>query len=454
MREMARNSPKRREDLGTQNSPPQQENLGTKNYPQQQEDLGKSLLVKESGGSVQETHSMAPPSRKKRKSQDGPDLHSQEIAETPLSKKQKRDQKIQKAQLRASRRIEHHHNRSRTLENPISSSRVGGHSKSRYSIHPDFSHLGDGSILSHSVLQKARHLVPSIKTDTTRTDYFLLKSLGFDSNTTVVPRTSRKRPRDESQPDGIKLRKPSPPDAYSHVAGKSSANGVKMSASAPAAKSSANDRPLASAPAAKISANIVTLSKSAAATSSSTNDVQISKPAPATADGDYDSDEALFAQARAVREAMAEHIVWYRAEREKSRISAATGSSSTKRKKKHTSRKETEKERRLREFKSTPSRTEQRLKATKANGFLPDNFSDLKEMRAIKANTKAMRSPERAITRPFMTKDENIDMTDWDGEESSEEYEDEEDSEHEYEYANTAKGNEGKGSSFEDAIEL
>lgn len=447
-----------------------------RNSPQQPEDLGGSLPVDENGRGRQETDLMAPPLRNKRKSlPDDLDLRSQQTTETPLSKKQRRDERIQEAQLFTSRRIENHHNRSRTLETPISSSRARGHSNSLSSFHPDFSHLGNGSISSHSMLQKVRHLVPSVKTDTTRTDYFLLKSRGIDSNTTLVPRTNRKRPRDEPQPDGIKIRKPSPPDgrsdalvprtirkrprdephpdgiktrkpspldAHSHALGKTSANGVKQSTSTPTrTNSTKNVRPLTPA----------------AATNSSTNDVQLSKSAPAApANDDYDSDEALFAQVRAIRQAMKEDIAWYRAKCKKSRLSAGTSSDSSQKKKGEISpRRETEKQRRLREFKSTPSRTEQRLKATKANGLLPENWGGSGDMRAMKANTKATRTPERAIAQPLILEDENVDITDWEGdEETSEDYEEEAAFDQDDGFSNAINGNEAKGSSFEDAIEL
>lgn len=438
-----------------------------KNTPQQQDDLGRSLLVDESGRGRQQTDAMAPPSRNKRKSlSDDPEI-PQQTPEAPVSKKQRRDERTQKAQLFATSRIENHHNRSKTLESPISSSRVRGHSKSLNSFRPDFSHLGDGSILSHSVLQKARHLVPCVKTDTTRTDYFLLKSLGIDPNTTLVPRTNRKRPRDERQPDGIKMRKPSPPHADSHAGGKSSANGVQMSTStaaktsaikfgsstSTAARNSANIfRPLPSVAATRSANNAVT---SAAATSSSTTNGQLSRSAPAaSANVDSDSYEELFAQARAVRETMKQDMLWFRTEREKCRLSATTSSSGSKSRKHNPPRKETEKQRRLREFKSTPSRTEQRLKLTKANGLLPPNWSGFGEMRATIAGKKAARSPELAAAGAFMTGDET-EVTDWEGEEeTSEEYEDGVEFEQDYEYANTIKGNDAKGSSFDDAIEL
>ena len=447
-----------------------------RNSPQQPENLEGSLLVDENGRGRQGTDLMAPPLRNKRKSlPDDVDLRSQQTAETPLSKKQRRDERIQELQLFTSRRIENHHNRSRTLETPISSSRARGHSNSLSSFHPDFSHLGNGSISSHSMLQKVRHLVPSVKTDTTRTDYFLLKSRGIDSNTTLVPRTNRKRPREEPQPEGIKIRKPSPPDArsddlvprtnrkrpsdephsdgiktrkpsppdpHSRALGKTSANGVKLSTSTPTRINfTKNIRPLTPA----------------AATNSSTNDGQLSKSAPtAPANDDYDSDEALFAQARAIRQAMKEDLAWYRAKCKKSRFSASTSSDSSQKKKGEISpRTETEKERRLREFKSTPSRTEQRLKATKANGLLPENWGEFGDMRAMKADTKARRTPEREIAQPLLLEDENIDITDWEGdEETSEDYEEEAAFDLDDEFSNAINGNGAKGSSFEDAIEL
>lgn len=419
----------------------------------------KQKLVNDSGGGRQETNLMAPPSRNKRKSlPDDLDLHAQQTAETPVSKKQRREERIQKAQLLASRRIENHHRRSKTLGSPLSLPRVREHSNSLRSFRPDFSHLGDGSILSHKVLQKARHLVPSVKLDTTRTDYFLLKSRGIDSNTTLIPRASRKRPRDEPHPDGIKIRKPSQPDPYSPAAGRFSVNSVKVSTSARAGTSSANNvKPSISARAGTNSAKNFRPPTAATTISSSTNDVQLSRSAPAaSANEEYDSDEALLAQVRAVRHAMEQDIAWFRAEREKSRFSATTSSSSRKSKKQHISpRNETEKERRLREFKSTPSRTEQRLKATKANGLLPTDWNGFGEMRAAKANTKAARSPERDSSRPVTVKDETVDITDWEGEEeTSEEYEDDAGFEQDWEYSNVAKGKEAKGSSFEDAIEL
>ena len=69
-----------------------------------------------------------------------------------------------------------------------------------------------------------------------------------------------------------------------------------------------------------------------------------------------------------VRNAMAESINWFREEREKSEKSPSSSGAT------RDQRQETEKERKLREFQYTPSRTEIRLKATGAHGLLPRNW--------------------------------------------------------------------------------
>lgn len=57
----------------------------------------------------------------------------------------------------------------------------------------DYSYLADGSESSYKILQKIRTLLPPVKLDDTRSDYFMLKSRGIDPDTPIVPRTSRKR---------------------------------------------------------------------------------------------------------------------------------------------------------------------------------------------------------------------------------------------------------------------
>lgn len=60
----------------------------------------------------------------------------------------------------------------------------------------DYSYLASGSASSYRMRQKICTLLPPIKLDDTRSDYFRLKSLGLDPDTPVVPRASRKRHSD------------------------------------------------------------------------------------------------------------------------------------------------------------------------------------------------------------------------------------------------------------------
>ena len=352
--------------------------------------------------------------------------------------KQKQDETIPNEQSSTSRQIENHHKRSKTLESLLTSTRR--RSKSKLSFRRDFSYLGDGTSLSHSVMQKARNLVPSVKTDTTRSDYFQLKSRGIDPDCPAVPRLNLKRSRVEPQLNGIKVRKISPPDSTPK---KAAENG---------------------------SSNAVV-------------------PAP----NDADSDEALFAQGRAVREAMEEGISWYRAERAKCELysKASTRKDTPVRKEmevgrkemetKEVERKETEKEKRLREFKTTPSRTEQRLRATGANGLLPKGWNGFGGPSSggrddrIKAKplTQALTTHARAIG--FAALDESGDGSDNDEDENEDEDEDEDqdEDEDEYEEDDDDEGEDdddvdydhhhqgvppsnykGSGTSVEDAIEL
>lgn len=386
---------------------------------------------------------MPPPTPIPKKRKSLPNLPDHEDLETPPKKR--RDETIPNGRSPASRRIENHHKRSKTLGSLLSSS-ARRHSKSLLSFRSDFSPLGDGSLLSHSILQKARHLVPSVKTDTTRTDYFELKSRGIDPDSPAVPRTNLKRQRDEPQPNGVKVRKISPPD------------------------STPKD----------------------AAENGSTNTVV---PAPI----DPDSDEALFAQMRAVREAMAESISWYQAERQKSELSSNKSSSvestpvpqevgrkdvgQKKMQSQKVEHKETEKERRLREFQTTPSRTEQRIRATGANGLLPNGWNGFVEarnggrddrFREAKQPVQAPMHPRAlafaAIERSGSNSSDNDDdeIEDEDEEEDDNyedeeeevryEYEDEDnddDDEMDYEHQGVAQSTyKGTGASADDAIEL
>lgn len=110
-----------------------------------------------------------------------------------------------------------------------------------------------------------------------------------------------------------------------------------------------------------------------------TNPPQASPPSSQTIKPaeNADDDEELFAQMRQVREAMSESISWFRAEREKSELSRSSSRS-----KDVAPPNETEKQRRLREFKVTPSRTEVRLRETGGGGLLPQGWGAVDQGKA------------------------------------------------------------------------
>ena len=223
------------------------------------------------------------------------------------------------------RLMQPHHRRSRTLGTSTVFSTSHGTAKSRSKpiINPKPSFNGSASLLSDSVLTQARRLVPPGPTDTTRTDYFRLKSLGLDPDTPIVPTIRKRRISEHTE---IEARKRlSPPD------GPSSASHPMRSIGSISSLDSRTEK------------SVVTRS--------------------------VDEDEELFAQMRQVRDAMAESITFFREEREKSELSRSNSTSRD-----NCNSKETDKERRLREFQSTPSRTEIRLRTTGAHGLLPMNW--------------------------------------------------------------------------------
>ena len=156
------------------------------------------------------------------------------------------------------------------------------------------------------------------RTDTTRTDYFRLKALGIDPDTPLVPRTARKRPRvDEVQNEEKRIRRSTTPMKPS---GQEDPSGVSQIRSVQSA--------------------------------SVTEEVH---------DSEDIETNALLDQMRSVRDTMSESILFF--ERAKSQLR----SSNEERRDSH----ETAKQRRLREFVSTPSRTEKRHRLTKAHGWPP-----------------------------------------------------------------------------------
>lgn len=162
------------------------------------------------------------------------------------------------------------------------------------------------------------------KADTTQTDYFRLKALGIDPNTPTVPATRKKRSID----DGTSLRK------------KRSRQWLSQEAS-----DSESRIPL------RTPASLVTDIQTA-----SNNNVALQN-------GD-NSDEALFTRLRKVREAMLDSILWFQSEREKSKRTSSGSNGEVR-------PNESPAQKTLRDFRMTPSRTEQRLRSTGASGLLP-----------------------------------------------------------------------------------
>lgn len=192
------------------------------------------------------------------------------------------------------------------------------------------SSLANGHIISDDVMKQARNLVPKIRTDTTQTDYFRLKALGIDPDTPIVPLTKKRSlsTLDNDSTTNTKARKLSP------IANNKSSPG-------------------------RIT------------TQSPTQGTTTTDPRPANS-----GIEDLLASMRQVREDMADSISWFQSERAKSEIETPLPPPD-----------ETPKQKRLREFKFTPSRTEQRLRATGANGFLPKDWeAKLAESRMSRSN--------------------------------------------------------------------
>ena len=220
------------------------------------------------------------------------------------------------------------HDRSLTMGDSIMSAPPHRTIRTPYKSRMDVSTVKDGSLLSDILMKQARRLAPNVKSDTTRTDYFKLKALGIDPNTSVIPST-KKRMRDEMESDGIQ----SP-----------------MGTALLSPRTTQSTR--------------VPVSQSATQT----------KPESTKVSGSAgDDDEELFAQIRSVREALAESEQWCRSERQSLEKSMTPQPERTQH------HKETPAQRRLREIKErgpTPSRTEVRLRAMGDKALLPKGFWD------------------------------------------------------------------------------
>lgn len=243
-----------------------------------------------------------------------------------------------------------HHKRSQTAGHVSDvSGSISSVRSQRLFFSPKSAKTVDAEHSIDAMREKARRLrIPLGPQDSTRTDYFLLKSYGLDPDTPLNAAARKKVPVGEG-------------DRWASTSrGKSLSRGDQVSTqSAPDGgsrkrRASNTDETLAPSPKRVSPPRGYTLGAGPATNGkpASTNR-QPSNAMPSNAEDD--DDEALFAQVRQVREAMSESVDWFRDELRRSTS-------------------ETEKERKFREFKYTPSRSEMRLKATGARGLLPENW--------------------------------------------------------------------------------
>lgn len=264
---------------------------------------------------------MQPPSTPFHKRQSlPPNLNHTAENENTVGTKRKREDPVADGQRNTPKYTNISHQRSRTIGTSIMSGPPHRPSRSPYKSRMDLSTVKDGSLLSDILVKQARRLAPNAKSDTTRTDYFQLKALGVDPDTPVVP-LGKKRTGDGLKTDGTQ-------------------NSVKTSP-----------------PRSAFTQTAEAASQSAAQTPS----------------GVDDEDEALFAQIRSVREALAESEQWCKNERQTIERSMTPQASSS------PPEAGTPGQRRLREIRergSTPSRTELRLRAMGDRALLPKGFWD------------------------------------------------------------------------------
>ncbi|KAI4279641.1 MAG: hypothetical protein LQ337_000083 [Flavoplaca oasis] len=279
----------------------------------------------------------APQSESKRRSLptdfEGDKLPNAEIAFRNKRKRQEPPSETQSTNQSLRTSFQPHHKRSRTM----------GDSRKPQSVYDglaDFSHLDEKSYDNERVLQQARRLVGHAKLDTTRGDYFALKSRGIDPDTPLLPQVGVKRSRVDEQIARVqKLLKPSSPALpQSALSGHPSIETDHASSRG-------------------IQANTYT--------SRSRNEISSESP------------NHLLAQLREVREALAEGTAWFQAEREKSeRLSSSRSSevpppASVALQSRPQSR---PLRTQAQELRPTPTRAQIRLERTRANGLLPPDW--------------------------------------------------------------------------------
>lgn len=189
---------------------------------------------------------------------------------------------------------------------------------------------GKGVHLSYSELRDLAVSCPPVKADTTQTDYFLLKSYGIDPDTTIIPRTGRKRylemldDKYDKENMIAKRRKPSPLGSEPH------------SPRSPGSRVSPKTAP-------KVTPGLPTSTPEPPAWAAFT---------PREGLSDHD---ALMTEARYISKVMAESTIWYK------EATQFVGNTPQLKRSYTSQTPETTKEKALREFQRTPSRTEQRL---------------------------------------------------------------------------------------------
>ncbi|KAL8692271.1 MAG: hypothetical protein Q9218_002664 [Villophora microphyllina] len=249
------------------------------------------------------------------------------------------------------RSFQPHHQRSKTM----------GDSQKRpesiYARKPDFRHLDENTHINERALQKARRLVGTAKLDTTRGDYFQLKSRGINPDTLNIPDFSSgsggKRSRVDEQIERVrKLLKPS--------------------LSAPKKPTSLPEKSFDQSTEASFPAHTTQATAISASTINSAN------PAP----------NDLLAQIRKVREQLAEGTSWFKEEREKGERASSSRSSEV------TPNPQLKSSIQLptqsnghqpRQRDSAATRARLRLEKTKANGLLPPDWDWNKSVTEWKA---------------------------------------------------------------------
>lgn len=246
-------------------------------------------------------------------------------------------------------RVKSHHKRSQTLGDLSHASGSAGTSqKQRLFFSPKSAKAVDAGLSIDAMREKARRTrIPLGPQDTTKTDYFLLKSHGLDPDTPLNP-ALRKR----GAPEEDDIWAPSPKRISTLRSYRLSTQSAPSSGSR---KRLASNEDEISAPSPKRVSPLREQTISTRPTTNGESSTTNAQTSNAVSTAAKDDDEALFAQVRQVREAMSESVSFYR--------DALRRSSS-----------ETEKEKKFREFKYTPSRSETRLKATGARGLLPKDW--------------------------------------------------------------------------------